>query len=144
VLDSLAAKCKQNNRQPSLRELVAAFYDTVKLFKQVYVVLDALDESNVIRRLMDVVKGIIDLECSGLHVSVTSRQEPDIVESLKSTSWFKPENNSVCLETNIVNQDIKAYVVHELDNNEALRKWATFPKLRTDIETTLSQKANGM
>ena len=93
---------------------------------------------------MQVVKAFINQECSGLHLLITSRQEPEIVASFQSILRFKLDDNAICLESGHVNNDVKVYIAHELGSNEALRKWSKTPWLNEDIQEILLQNANRM
>jgi len=88
-------------------------------FTQVYVVLDALDECTQRLELMDVLKTVARWQLNNLHLLMTSRKERDIESSLEN---YVEEEDTVCLQRNVVDQDIQQYVQQRLSDNKGLAK----------------------
>jgi hypothetical protein len=82
-----------------------------------YILLDALDEmlqrSAIAERkeLLAIINGIVNEHTSNLHVLATSRNEPDIRDSLKHIA-----SRSICLGEYAVNADIAHYVHSRLQD----------------------------
>ncbi|KAK8124413.1 uncharacterized protein PG998_000172 [Apiospora kogelbergensis] len=115
-----------------LRQLVRAFQD-------VYMLVDALDESprNQHREAMlQVIKAMRAWQESGLHLLATSRDEVDIQDELEAT----PEE-TIEMKNAKVNQDIAAFVAKNLQENRRLRKWQRY---YDRIEKVLTDRANGV
>jgi hypothetical protein len=74
------------------------------------------------------------------YLLATSRQERDIEIIL----WcFIEEQHRVCLQNDLVDVDIRAYVEQRLSDDGALRKWQK-DGIRQEIEDALMNGARGM
>ncbi|KAF2811529.1 uncharacterized protein BDZ99DRAFT_559599 [Mytilinidion resinicola] len=113
----------------------------IQKFPQSYIILDALDECGDRTVLIDILEGITEWRLKKLHVLVTSRNEPGIEISLESIA---NEQNTICLDTKLVDRDIEKYVRQRLSNDRVLRKWQRDPVLRHEIEVRLMKGAHGM
>ncbi|KAL8747661.1 MAG: hypothetical protein Q9190_000508 [Brigantiaea leucoxantha] len=90
-------------------------------FCEVYIVIDALDESprdGPRQRVLDVIETIRDWKIQRLHILTTSRNEPDIMSSLEV-----PANQQVAMADIGLDHDISKYVESRLDTDRRLRKW---------------------
>ena len=76
-------------------------------------------------------------ELSYLHLTVTSRQLPEIEESLADLVTDK-----ICLHDSKLNKDIILYVADKLENDKTLAKWPIEIKLQ--IQTKLLAEQDGM
>lgn len=109
------------------------------LGKEVYILLDALDElpENGKKRaqFLQYITAIVRLGPRNLYVLATSRDEWDIRESLESLS-----NGGTPIQTSGVDSDIGKYV------RSCLQEWSDkIPgHIKELIETRLSSKAKGM
>ncbi|KAK3368329.1 hypothetical protein B0H63DRAFT_404201, partial [Podospora didyma] len=129
--------CQQH---PSL-ELKTILYKGLEVllqkFETAYIVIDAVDESLPRAGLLDVIRRLsTESRFSKIRLLATSREYRDILESLQRISV------PISMSNPHVEEDIRAYVVAELHNNRAFRRW---PKnLCQEIETVLPGKAQGM
>jgi hypothetical protein len=113
----------------------------VQDFTQVYVVLDALDECTQRSDLMDVLETVAGWRLDNLHLVMTSRKERDIESSLEG---FVKEEDTICLQRDVVDLDIQRYVQQRLSNDKSLAKWNKDAAIRQEIEAALMRGARGM
>ena len=111
----------------------------VERFSNVYIMLDALDESPLNGRrkyVLDALEAMRDWGVKSLHLFVTSRNEPDIRESL---------DHSLVQEVNVHNgemdRDINDFVSSRLDKDRRLLKLRPY---REKIQESLAARAKGM
>jgi DUF2075 family protein len=60
-----------------------------------------------------------------------------------SESYIK-EEDTVCLQRDVVDQDIQRYVQQRLSNDKGLAKWNKDATIRQEIETAMMRGAHGM
>jgi hypothetical protein len=108
---------------------------------QSYIVLDALDECAQRAELMEMFETIVGWKLPNLHLLVTSRRERDIESSLKG---FVDLQNSICLQSEVVDKDIQRYVRQRLSDDKRLRKWKKDASMMGQIETVLMSGAKGV
>jgi hypothetical protein len=113
----------------------------IEEFPQSYIILDALDECTKRDELMDILESIAGWRLKKLHILVTSRQERDIESSLEE---FVDKQNTICLQSKLVDKDIHTYIRHRLSDDLKLRKWQKNDDIRQEIETALMKGAHGM
>jgi type III secretory pathway component EscV len=140
-LDALFSSCENGHRQPSLHALLEVTRQVMQEFAHVYIVLDALDECTQRLELMDMLKAVDRWQLPSLHVLITSRKERDIESSLES---YVNKEDTVCLQSDIVDKDIQRYVQQRLSNDKSLVKWEKDAAIRQEIETALISGACGM
>lgn len=102
------------------------------------IVLDALDESTGQTQLLRILKTMAKWD---VRIIVTSRDEQDIRSSLED---LVGENNAICLQSRLVNEDIAIYIRHRLYTDKSLKRWQKDLQVRQEIETQLMEKAHGM
>ncbi len=111
----------------------------IQRFHQVYVMLDALDESprNRSRRdVLDALETMRNWGLSGLHLLFTSRDERDIHES------FDPSNTQqVTMQNTRIDKDIADFISGRLNTDPHLQKWR---KHRDKIQEALAGRAKGV
>lgn len=111
----------------------------IQRFDQVYILVDALDESprydqrdQVLNKIRTMRKWLLP----GLHLLVTSRDEPDIRESLGLVG-----NEEVIMKNAEINHDIRNFISGQLEIDPKLRKW----RLHHDrIQQVLAERAQGV
>lgn len=113
----------------------------MKQFTHVYVVLDALDECTQRLELMDALKTMAGWQLDSVHLLMTSRKEWDIESSLVS---YVKEEDAICLERDVVDEDIQRYVQQRLSDDKTLTKWNKDVAIRQEIEAALIHGAQGM
>lgn len=106
-----------------------------------YIVLDALDECDDRTELMDIIETIVGWQLEKLHILVTSRKEQDIELTLET---LVDPTDTIYLQAEAVDKDIRRYVVHQLSTNKSLAKWCKDDAICQEIETALMEKSQGM
>jgi hypothetical protein len=136
-------------QQPSDDTLTQCLKDMLKLLDQrpTYLILDALDECSDLsgiptsrKRVLQLVKELVDLHIPNLHICVTSRPEVDIRDALEPLT-----SSQVSLhDQSGQKKDIEGYVrsIVYSDSEPVMRRWRMEDK-ELVIET-LSERADGM
>jgi hypothetical protein len=140
-VDALFSSCDSGQRRPSVHALLKATQQAAQDFTQVYVVLDALDECTQRSELMDILGAVAGWKLDNLHLLMTSRKEREIETSLES---YVEEGDTVCLQRDVVDQDIQRYVQQRLRDDKGLAKWNKDAAIREEIEAALMRGAQGM
>jgi hypothetical protein len=140
-LRSLFSFCRDGDRPPPFDELLAALQKMIREFKGVYIILDALDECKDKEKLLEDIETITGWELENLHILVTSRGEKDIEDSLDS---LVDGTKKICIQSALVNDDIRIYVHKRLQTDQKLKRWQDRPEVQQEIETILVRKADGM
>jgi hypothetical protein len=106
------------------------------MFKLVYIVLDALDESDR-EPTLEAIQSLAHPQLLDLNILINSLREPDIVEGLVALA----PRQSVLIQTSVVRSDIREFVGESLKTT----KFKDLPEdLRRDIEEKLTKGARGM
>ncbi len=124
------------NSSPPSRVLMGHLRRLVERFQHVYIMLDALDESPRDRArdfVLDTLEKMREWGLQGLHFFITSRNEPDIHESLNLFS-----TQDVIMKNTGIDQDIVNFISSRLDIDRRLRKWLPY---RNKIQNTLAERA---
>ncbi|KAH0360135.1 Pfs, NACHT and ankyrin domain protein, partial [Aureobasidium melanogenum] len=121
--------------QPQMTQLVELFNQMTSELQDIIVVLDALDESKDRRDLLRWITSSSNQACKFI---LTSRSEREIEECF--ASWLPP-NSTITLESDLVGDDIEAYVHHRLKEEEHLSRWTS---MHEEIVNILVGKAAGM
>ena len=111
----------------------------IQRFHHVYIVLDALDESprNGARgHVLDIIGMMQKWSLQGLHLLVTSRDEPDIRQSLHPSS-----HQEVKMENSGIDKDIADFISGRLREDRRLQKWSSYSE---KIQKTLAKRAKGV
>lgn len=131
-------KDQHKDSRPPLPDLVEHLHRMSSHFDHVYIFLDALDESpkSGLRDLvLDTIETLRNWNDSGLHLLVTSRDEPDIRSALQPSP-----NEDLLMKDPGIDQDIKNYVSARL-KEQRFKRWKDF---RDDIQTSLAERAEGV
>ncbi|KAJ2988860.1 hypothetical protein NUW58_g3758 [Xylaria curta] len=127
---------------PPDQALVGCLRQLLREFDDVYIIVDALDESPRDRCRKDVLRALVDLRKwsePSLHLLVTSRDEPDIRDVLLEELGAFP-HDIISMKNDAVNGDIRSFVSGSLKSDRRLRKWE---KYHDQIEKALTERANG-
>ncbi|ROT36610.1 hypothetical protein SODALDRAFT_223537 [Sodiomyces alkalinus F11] len=121
---------------PPESALLECLHDVIRDFNDVYIVLDALDESPRQKHRGTLLDILADLRKDepGLHLLVSSRDEVDIREGLKAL----PEE-TIKLKNEFIDRDIASFISQYLQ--QRLQRWAEF---HDKIETALTTGAKGV
>ena len=140
AVDALYSACGSGASQPSSNMLKNALKELVQSFVDTFIILDALDECKERKRLMPSIEEMAVWKISSLHMLVTSHKERDIEESL---STILDDEQRICIQSALVEGDIRNYVRSRIRSDYELRKWQK-PEVQNEIETVLMEKAGGM
>lgn len=141
ALQSLFESCGNGLRQPSKSLLMATLKALLKEFDNAFIVLDALDECADRDDLLSDIEEIMGWKSNNIHILVTSRKEVDIEEALEPLAT---EQEMVCIQSETIREDIKAYVHQRLQTDRKLKRWQSNEDVQKEIEDTLVAKADGM
>ena len=111
----------------------------IQRFHHVYIVLDALDESPRLGargHVLDTIEVMQKWFLPGLHLLVTSRDEPDIRNSLDLSL-----NQEVKMRNAGIDKDISDFIASQLHENRRLRKWLPYSN---KIQEKLAERAKGV
>jgi type III secretory pathway component EscV len=72
---------------------------------------------------------------------MTSRKERDIERSLEE---YIREEDAVCLQRDVVDQDIQRYIQQRLRDKKSLAKWTKDAAISQEVEDALMRGAHGM
>jgi hypothetical protein len=111
----------------------------IRRFQQVYIFLDALDESPRSDRrdtVLEAVRTMREWGIHSLHLLVTGRDEPDIHRCLTPA----PDEIALLKNDGIIN-DIKTYISHKLKTSPDLQRWERYHDL---IQHALLRKCQGV
>ncbi|CUS10690.1 unnamed protein product, partial [Tuber aestivum] len=139
VID-LYLNSKAVRKSPDINALKSAFSQMIKLYKRVFVILDALDEFPKSTRgsLLSLISGLtLDNNAGSLSILVTSRPEADIVCSLEPVVAF-----SISLHSQTIDLDIRSYIQKSLDGRDGFRGFTK--EIKSEIEETLVVRSQGM
>lgn len=131
-------KEQYKNATPPLPVLLEHLHRLLDHFDDVYILLDALDESpKLIHReqLLDTIETLRDWKIPCLHLLVTSRDENDIRAALHPSP-----NEDIPLKNSEIDEDIKNYISSKMNDRKFI-KWKHF---RNEIEKSLAERAKGV
>ena len=134
---------RYRNATPHDQDLKDCIHQLVQAFEQIYIILDALDESprNEYRR--DVLNAIAIMRQwsePSLHLLVTSRDETDIRDALRDDLDVLPKE-IVSMKNDSVDSDIASFVSSYLKNSRRLRRWEKYHDV---IKKALTARADGV
>ena len=147
ILSVLHSSHRHGSRQPSEDELQRCLKDMLELPGQgeLYIVMDALDECQNLtgfptpqRQVLNIIKELVDLKASNLHICVTSRFETDI-------RWVLAPLGPVSVSLHDQpgqKEDIAQYVKETVEADADMGSWPE--KERKLVISILSEKGCGM
>lgn len=140
-LDELYSDVKSGKRQLSTELLKFTFLMMIEEAGNIYIVLDALDESSTLedhhtRGLLSWIDSFRSLR-NNVHLIATSRREHAIQSRMDAWAGIIP----VPLESHLTEGDINSYIVARVGQ---LSRWHARADIQDEIIFALSSKANGM
>ena len=122
-------------------ELAKALKAVLQQASLTFLILDALDECDEVGDLMKKIAEIKNWKLPGVRILVTSRRETAIVRAMDE---LQPQ--SICLETALVDADIKTFVRQSFGSGGRLEQWSGRgnTEARQEIEDALAAGSNGM
>lgn len=140
-LPDILVKCynesQDGKRGPSEEVLLEVLKNLIGAYKQVFLVVDALDESLETEHLLQTFALIKSWEFPGLRILSTSRQffeDSQIMESMTTST--------ISLGGSPVDHDILLYITRRFETDEKLKVLPS--DIKTHIENTLMAKSSGM
>jgi hypothetical protein len=147
---TISQLCRQLNEIPNkLRSLLAAgtepgYIDLLELlvmilkrFECVYVVIDALDESQSRDNILNLLHHLAtDLSSDKLRILATSRQERDVQRTLAQLG------GNISMSNDLVDEDIALFIESQLQSDRRLRFWPD--SLKREVKQALIKGAKGM
>jgi hypothetical protein len=118
-------------------DLLRTLRNLILIFHNVYIVMDALDESSDCDEILQLIHLTIGWDLSRLHLLATSRQLTGIEESLTDLA-----TENICLQDSEMNEDIIIYVTDKLENDKSFSRFP--PDIRLQIQTKLLGGQDGM
>lgn len=141
VLETLYSSCMNGGRKPTFEALLETLHQMATAFENIFIILDALDECKERSELLAGVEELVGWENTSLRILATSRREKDIEDSVLSLT---KDESRICIQSSLVNADIRAYVHGQIQTNKKLQRWQKEPEVQMEIEDILMKKANGM
>ena len=139
-VNALYSACGSGSSQPSLPMTLKTLKDTAESFTDVFILVDALDECKELEELLTNVEDMVKSSIASLHMLVTSRREKGIEDSM---STLLDDEHKICIQSTLVEDDIRAYVRGRTCKDRKLKKWEK-PEVQAEIEEVLVAKADGM
>lgn len=127
------------NTTVSSQILITYLRRLIEKFQNVFIMLDALDESppdGPRERVLEMLEMMRKWGLSGLHIFFTSRNERDINEYFDLSP-----TQQVVMQNSGLDQDISDFISGQLDSRRSLQKWK---KSRDKIQASLSKRAQGV
>ncbi|GAP83716.1 putative ankyrin repeat protein [Rosellinia necatrix] len=124
---------------PPDESLLGCLHQIIRGFRNVYILIDALDESPRNKHRETTLQTLTDMRSWGelrMHLLVTSRDEVDIRDELQAMAAEVIE-----MGNDAVDRDIASFVSQNLRENKQLRKWE---KYHDQIQETLIGGAKGV
>lgn len=131
---------KTDKKKPGQTELEKILYAAVASFDRVYCYLDALDEcpeeNGARQRILEGVERLLR-HMPNVHLITTSRNKLGIRAFMERMDF-----RSVCLTSQVVDPDIRLYVLKQLSFVPKLARLD--PKTKQLVEEALTSRASGM
>ncbi|KAF2188909.1 hypothetical protein K469DRAFT_748137 [Zopfia rhizophila CBS 207.26] len=133
VVQTIQKYCQ--SEEPGITSLIPAFSVIAQLFNTVYLLVDALDETQDQTKLVSTLKRLTDLKFGTVKILATSRREADIDALLCETPH-------ISLSNPLVDEDIRLYIREMLSKDYRFAEW---PKsLSREVEAALVGGAKGI
>lgn len=136
-LQSAYSQSQSGQKHPTIEDMTTILHQMLKIFNAAYILLDALDECTDREDLLEFIEALVGWNMKSLHILTTSRKENDIAKSLEPLRACQ-----LCIQSALVDPDIRVHVLERLSNDSELKKWPA--DVQTEIEDTLMQGAKGM
>ena len=102
----------------STEGLRGVLQDLLRIFQNVYIILDALDECRQRGQILELIRGMSSWQNCSIHLLVTNRKETDIKEVLDLIP-----TKEISLNSSAVDLDIERYIRAEIQANWRLKRW---------------------
>ena len=136
-LQSAYSRSQNGQNQLTVEDLTLILRQLLKSFNSAYILLDALDECKDREDLLDLINVLRGWNIKDLHVLATSRKENDIATSLEPLVTCQ-----LCIQSALVDADVRLHIQERLSNDPKLKKWPV--NVRKEIESALMRGSKGM
>ena len=136
-LNNLFIRCHEGSQLPTCDDMILVLRSVITRFTQVYIVVDALDESQDREILLAMIEELDSWQPIGLSFLLTSRQEKDIEAMLIPIIGHESSVQGVS-----VDHDIRTHLQERMEYDTKLKRWPL--DVRKEIEETLMKNAHGM
>ncbi|KAH8195216.1 hypothetical protein TruAng_010616 [Truncatella angustata] len=142
-LNSLYSTCRDGKDQPSFDSLQKAFTNMIHELREVWIVLDALDECTPRIELLSWTQDLAQnyQPLSNVHILITSRPEQDIKSAIERHA---DNEQMIAIRDDLLEADIRNYVQARVREHEGLKRWQGRLDIQDRIEASLLDKADGM
>jgi hypothetical protein len=134
---SLCDDFKERRHRLNGEELLKVLHATIKQFRQVYLLLDALDECGEQQGVLSLIANLVRYD-TGFSILITSRDTTEISRS----ALGQISTNAIYMSLDNVNMDIRTYVINSLSRDPKLRERPSHVK--AEIEAALTSGSDGM
>ncbi|KAI7978765.1 hypothetical protein EIK77_006985 [Talaromyces pinophilus] len=151
ILSSTIIEYLASTPSSPLLSFYFVFNDTSKQTLEIqvheaWIVLDALDEcctrnGSSTEGILSWIRDLVHLDQKNVHLLVTSRPEQDI--QTEFDEWTGSENR-LRIQSNLIADDISAYIRARIKEDKGLMRWHLRRDVQEEIETTLTERADGM
>jgi hypothetical protein len=122
---------------PTVSELLLALEIILEEFEAVFILIDAVDESESRTDLLKVLRDLVtDHRFDRVRLLATSREYYDI------ETYFSSISREISMNNPVVSEDIRRYVHSALLSNRKFQSWPQ--SLVTEVEDALMKGAKGM
>jgi len=138
-IDLARLRDRYRDGAPPVPELIGSLRQLFQRFEDVYIIVDALDESprNEGReQVLDALADFRNWSLRGLHLLVTSRDEFDIREHLDPSPA-----EDVLMKNSGIEMDIEEFITGHLGQSRKLQKWSLY---HSRIKEALTAGAKGV
>ncbi|KZP28430.1 hypothetical protein FIBSPDRAFT_927566 [Athelia psychrophila] len=136
ALAEMYLKCDMGSRQPPIEMLETTVVDILDTFNNVYIIIDSLDECSERKEVIQWIQSIASRASGKLHMAVSSRPVPEIVQGLRVLSQLE----EICISSHQNKSDIHSYLNARLSQADA-NEWEA---QKDEIRETLESGADGM
>ena len=155
-LESLFTSPNNVTGHTDIKRLTIIFKDVLKTdVDKIFIVLDAIDECSGRRDLFERIKDIVEWLPHKTHLILLSRKIFDIEEAFNQLTkisnpldkTFDLPNNymeAICIESALVDEDIRIYVDEKTQTDPGLQRWKKMPSVQEEIRRALVSQAGGM
>jgi hypothetical protein len=138
IVEALYKQAQERQTQPGSDALTDTLKAVLQQAPLTFLIFDALDECKEVKILMEKIAEIKRWELPNVRLLATSRREPDITKVMDALA------RSICLETELIDEDIKTFVKQSLRRDGPLEKWSGDAKAKLEIENALTAGSKGM
>ena len=137
TMEALFVQCGEGQREPTIKSLSQALRELINQFREIYFIVDALDECVDIVTVISLIDEICGWHVENLHIIVTSRKEINIEKGIRPLV-----TDQVQVQNDLVDADIKLLVRECLRSDPELSQWSE--SIKAEVEKTLYDGSKGM